>query len=339
MAWAPKVQAPGAAPAWGAPAEPAPEQQSWGAPAQPADQGWAAPEAAPAEGWEGAAAPAGGEGWTAEPMEIEQESYAEQTAGAAAPAQAEEEGGGMILASAADFMEQASAVNTEEARRAQAADVAAVGDAHPGAGAQVLALPGHDASGDEDLPVAVEEEPEPPPPAISLAPPPAPTHDTVRQEIFAPPPPAFPVPNVPPAAAAPAPAFSPSAFAAQPQGPFVDGEHRVVLHTVEGKVLRGAVRDLDLGGDVVPLMPQPGAAPDDIPFSRVKALFFMMAPGEKKPPQTGRRVKVTFTDGRNVEGYFDESSESATGFFIIPLDARTNTKRIWIQRAAVRHMG
>src|SRR5206468_2182310 len=74
--------------------------------------------------------------------------------------------------------------------------------------------------------------------------------------------------------------------------------------------------------------------PEPIYRSDVKAIFFMLAPGE--PPQAGdgTKVRVTFSDGRVIEGVRD-GVDAKHGFFLVPLDAaRTNTRRIYVAREA-----
>jgi hypothetical protein len=68
----------------------------------------------------------------------------------------------------------------------------------------------------------------------------------------------------------------------------------------------------------------------------VKAIFFMLAPGEQAPAPEGKKVRVTFRDGRQVAGFSPDYREGSFGFFMIPADTRTNTGRIWVYQAAVR---
>lgn len=113
------------------------------------------------------------------------------------------------------------------------------------------------------------------------------------------------------------------------------GEHRVVVHTLEGGVKRGLAANVDLAGESVGLAQGPGQPPlDFVPFSRTKAVFFMLQPGEKPQVATGRRVKVTFVDGRQVEGILGE--EIGQGFFLLPTEARTSTARVYVLSHAVR---
>ena len=52
----------------------------------------------------------------------------------------------------------------------------------------------------------------------------------------------------------------------------------------------------------LPLQPQGPGTAEGIPTDAIKAIFFMLAPGEKAPAPEGKRVRVTFRDGRQVAG-------------------------------------
>jgi hypothetical protein len=120
-----------------------------------------------------------------------------------------------------------------------------------------------------------------------------------------------------------------------PAPAIVAGEHRVVLHTLEGSVKRGIVIDIDLNAPSVSLWPgTPGGAAEEIAITRAKALFFLLQPGEHAQVGAGRRVKITFVDGRQVEGVLGD--EMGQGFFLLPIDARTNTARVYVLSHAVR---
>jgi hypothetical protein len=125
-------------------------------------------------------------------------------------------------------------------------------------------------------------------------------------------------------------AFRPTAVNAMA----VDGEHRVAVHTRGGRTLRGTMRDVDLSKSQFPLTPQGGSEPETIYRAEVKAIFFMLAPGEPPHAGDGGKVKVTFADGRMIEGVRD-GADAKHGFFLVPLDAaRTNTRRIYVAREA-----
>jgi hypothetical protein len=100
-------------------------------------------------------------------------------------------------------------------------------------------------------------------------------------------------------------------------------------------VKRGAIRDQDLGDEVISLEANAGVLPERIARTRVKALFFMLSPGSKAPAPTGAKVRVTFLDGRQVAGFSTDSTSRGPGFFVVPADNRTNTARIFIYRHSV----
>jgi hypothetical protein len=112
----------------------------------------------------------------------------------------------------------------------------------------------------------------------------------------------------------------------------------VVVHTIEGLVKRGALEDPDLEAPALSLAAQPGAPGELIAAEKVKAIFFMLSPGEQAPPPEGKKVRVTFRDGRQIAGFSPDYREDGIGFFMIPADTRTNTGRIWVFRAAVRQV-
>ena len=116
---------------------------------------------------------------------------------------------------------------------------------------------------------------------------------------------------------------------------FVEGDHRVVIHTLEGQVHRGTVHNLDLQDDALAVQ-QPDGREVRIPARRVKAVFFVLAPGEAPPRARGERVQVTFRDGRQVVGHSEDHATGEPGFFVVPSDARTNTARVYVYRGGVQ---
>ena len=114
----------------------------------------------------------------------------------------------------------------------------------------------------------------------------------------------------------------------------VPGEHRVAVHTRGGRTRRGTVKDIDLAKSQFSLVPQGGGEAESIYHAEVKAIFFMLAPGEKYGDGDGGKVRVTFADGRTIEGMRD-GADAKHGFFLVPIDAaKTNTRRIYIAREA-----
>jgi small nuclear ribonucleoprotein (snRNP)-like protein len=118
----------------------------------------------------------------------------------------------------------------------------------------------------------------------------------------------------------------------------VAGEHRVAVHMRKGGTRRGTVRDVDLSKPTFSLLPQGGGPAESLYHAEVKAIFFMLTAGEKPKPADGKKVVVTFGDGRTIEGTRD-GADAKHGFFLVPSDAlRTNTRRIYIARDATSHI-
>jgi hypothetical protein len=121
-----------------------------------------------------------------------------------------------------------------------------------------------------------------------------------------------------------------------PRSCFVEGEHRVIIHTLEGQVKRGIIRDVDLLDEAIALEQQTGFTPERIPGKRVKAIFFMLPAGARQPQTEGEKIRVTFNDGRQVAGFSKDFRSGGQGFFLIPADNRTNTARIFVYRSSVQ---
>ncbi|MDX2013972.1 MAG: hypothetical protein SFW67_27490 [Myxococcaceae bacterium] len=239
------------------------------------------------------------------------------------------------LSNNADFLDAQALTSTGEAWQRSGASID---------------LPSEENDGEIIQGVVVEEEPPAEPgwdTAVSTAP-------VVEARVALPvaPPPRAPEPVRAPPAVAPAPTLAPQPPArvmadqlfdrsgtVKSHGPVVlQGDHRVILHTMEGQVKRGALKNPDLGADTLTLEAQGGAV-EPIALGRVKAIFFMLAPGARSPAGEGQKVRVTFKDGRQVAGFSRDHAQGGAGFFVIPADNRTNTERIFIYRHGVQSVG
>ena len=113
----------------------------------------------------------------------------------------------------------------------------------------------------------------------------------------------------------------------------VEGEHRVIIHTHEGQVKRGVIRNADVWAKTIGI--EQSGLFEQVPTERIKAIFFMKAPGAGEPPATGQKIRVTLADGRQVLGFSTDFQSESPGFFLVPADVRTNTSRIYLFRSAV----
>jgi hypothetical protein len=140
-----------------------------------------------------------------------------------------------------------------------------------------------------------------------------------------------------PAPSAPA-AFTQPPVALEEQKPAggrsaVEGEHRVIIHTHEGQVKRGVIRNADVLAQTIAI--EQSGQSEQVPTERIKAIFFMKPPGAGDPPATGQKIRVTLADGRQVLGFSTDFQSDGPGFFLVPADVRTNTSRIYLFRSAV----
>jgi hypothetical protein len=250
------------------------------------------------------------------------------------------------LSNNADFLDAQALTSTGEAWQRSGASID---------------LPADENEGDIIQGVVVEDEAPLEPSwdaAVPAAPPPRAAESRVATPAPPPAPRPAPVPMTAPApppvvaAAPPAPVMVPQpparvmaeelfdrSAAVKLQGPvMLTGDHRVILHTMEGQVKRGALKNPDLGAESLSLEAQGGAV-ESIALGRVKAIFFMLAPGARSPAGEGQKVRVTFKDGRQVAGFSRDHAQGGPGFFVIPADNRTNTERIFIYRHGVQSVG
>ena len=310
---APAVEEPPAAdwgtlssgPDWSAPppADAAPADDAWGsAPPPPATPDWGAPPpAAAASAWEAPAPPAAAEenDWSAPPPPPPSApSWSAAPVGASALEQMDSEPEEMA-ASPEAAKDLFGSVGAGESLAGDDEEPVDLGPPEELASPEEFLRPVEMSDDDADLLVPVPED-EPPPRAP-------------------PPPPALPLG-----------AMKPLGLGALE----VQGEHRVAVHTRGGRTRRGSVKDVDLGKSQFQLMPQGGGAAEPVYHAEVKAIFFMLAAGEKPKAADGGKVRVTFADGRTIEGHRD-GPDAKHGFFLVPLDAaRTNTRRIYVAREA-----
>lgn len=113
----------------------------------------------------------------------------------------------------------------------------------------------------------------------------------------------------------------------------VEGEHRVIIHTHEGQVKRGTIRNLDVRAKAIAL--EQSGQSEQVPTDQIKAIFFMKGPGVSDAPASGQKIRVTLADGRQVLGFSTDFQSEAPGFFLVPVDVRTNTNRIYLFRSAL----
>ena len=122
----------------------------------------------------------------------------------------------------------------------------------------------------------------------------------------------------------------------------------VVARFADGRVLKGTTHDFAPHKPVFHLMAwdAPTARALAIPVGELKALFFVRTyAGDPKHVDAGdldtakgqgRRVVVTFSDGEVIRGFTTGYSRDKQGFFVIPVDPKSNNSRVFAVIAAVK---
>jgi hypothetical protein len=150
-----------------------------------------------------------------------------------------------------------------------------------------------------------------------------------------------------PAAAAEPPKLVPAAAFPQTRGAtretevpswVENGEHRIVVHLLDGRVKRGMARELSAASAAISLQVRSGEPAEKIPVEQVKAVFLMLPPGAERSPPQGEKIRVMFHDGREIVGYSSDFNQSERGFSLIPADTRSNTGRIFVFRSSVHEI-
>jgi hypothetical protein len=119
---------------------------------------------------------------------------------------------------------------------------------------------------------------------------------------------------------------------------------KVVLHYVDGQVLKGSAHDfhpIKPHFHFFPAAAGPSGKPIQVHVKDLKAVVFMkdLAGDDlldepqkvvegKQPP--GRKVEVVFADGSVLAGLTMAYDPRRPGFFVVPLDPHSNTSRVFV---------
>jgi len=124
---------------------------------------------------------------------------------------------------------------------------------------------------------------------------------------------------------------------------------KVVVHYLNGKILKGFTQDFFPNKDRFHLYPaaKPSGDSVEVNLKELKALFFvhdfagnrmykerkLYLEGEQ--PQ-GRKIEVTFADGETIVGSTLGYDPKRPGFFIFPTDPKGNNIRVFAVNSAVK---
>jgi hypothetical protein len=122
------------------------------------------------------------------------------------------------------------------------------------------------------------------------------------------------------------------------------GSHpKVVVHFLDGRLLRGFALDFRPSQEtfLLALVDEAGpATPIRIRLAELKAVFFVKAfkgtPTNKDSADAvrssllGGEVTVRFRDGEVMRGTTPSRDLGGTGFFLVPMDPRSNNRRVYV---------
>jgi hypothetical protein len=123
--------------------------------------------------------------------------------------------------------------------------------------------------------------------------------------------------------------------------------NRVVVHLLNGKLVKGATQDFFPNRPMLHIQPTEGGPLLEVRTRQIKAIFFVKeyagnharrdlrgfieGPGETAQ---GKKLAVRFKDGELLCGYSLTFSPDREGFFMFPSDAAANNLRVYVLTAA-----
>lgn len=135
---------------------------------------------------------------------------------------------------------------------------------------------------------------------------------------------------------------------------------KVVARFSNGQILKGHVRDFEVGTETVTVEDPETNTVHKIPIDKLKAIFFVKtfkgrgeyvekkAFGIRKNP--GRKVFVKMKDNETLVGYIDgdipwakgfsleKEGNKAKGFFLVPVDSDSNNIKVFIVGASIQDL-
>ena len=130
----------------------------------------------------------------------------------------------------------------------------------------------------------------------------------------------------------------------------LDQLNKVVVAYIDGRRLKGYVYDFSALKDSFNLLPQENPLQERgarVEMKDIKAVFFVKDfvgnPEYRQSPLAeergyGRKIEVTFSDGEKVVGVTQGYNPQKLGFFMIPIDPKSNNVRIFVVNRNTRQI-
>jgi hypothetical protein len=123
--------------------------------------------------------------------------------------------------------------------------------------------------------------------------------------------------------------------------------NRIVARFQDGRMLKGFTTDFLAARERFHIVTEdspPGTKPAEVIVAELKALFFVKSfggnPDHEEPSDfpertaAGRRIRIIFKDGEIMAGTTQGFDRTRPGFFLVPVDARSNNERCFVVTAA-----
>lgn len=122
-------------------------------------------------------------------------------------------------------------------------------------------------------------------------------------------------------------------------------QNKIVVHFVDGRILRGHTGDFlptKSSFHLSPVEPTSQAKPLEVRVADLKAIFFVKEFNTKphvdphrqefdpSKPVAGRKIRVLFRDGEILMGITQGYDPRRAGFFVVPDDPASNNERCFV---------
>lgn len=126
--------------------------------------------------------------------------------------------------------------------------------------------------------------------------------------------------------------------------------NNVVVRFTDGRILKGTTRDFLPAKAMFHIYPVDAQEAIEVMVHDLKAVFFVKRLGgdpnynehkdlpEQKVASLGKKIGVVFVDGEMLAGYTHSYNPSNPGFFVTPVDPKSNNIRVFVVRDSVKEV-
>jgi hypothetical protein len=134
------------------------------------------------------------------------------------------------------------------------------------------------------------------------------------------------------------------------EGNNMSAANRVVVRFRDGRTVKGTTRDFLPAKAMFHFHPVDGGEALEVNVAELKAVFFVRClegdPNyneykglpDKSVASLGKKIGVVFADGEVLAGYTHSYNPSNPGFFVTPVDPRSNNIRVFVVRDSVKEV-